>query len=167
MVLRHPPALDRIDIKILAALQADGRMTVRKLADLVGLSARPCLERLRRLEVAGVIAGYQAVIDVARLSRPITVFAEIALERHGLSRAFERRIRTIEELVECWQVSGTFDYLAKIVCADIVRYEAITGALIDDPGCGVARIVSQVGLRAVRRFDGYPVSLLTPNSSQS
>src|SRR5436190_22600735 len=108
MVTKRPPALDRIDIKILAALQRDGRSTNEKLAAAVALSPRACLERVRRLEAAGVIAGYQAVIELARLSKPITVFAEIALERLGHQQRFEKALLAIEEMVECWEVSGTF-----------------------------------------------------------
>jgi DNA-binding Lrp family transcriptional regulator len=70
MAAKRPPALDRIDVKILAALQRDGRSTIQKLAQAVGLSPRASLERVRRLEGAGVIAGYQAVVELARLARP-------------------------------------------------------------------------------------------------
>ena len=83
MAVKRPPALDRIDIKILAALQRDGRSTNEKLASTVALSPRACLERVRRLEAAGIIVGYQALIDLALLSKPVTVFAEITLERLG------------------------------------------------------------------------------------
>ncbi len=160
MGLKRPPALDRIDIRILAVLQRDGRATVQKIAEKVSLSPRACLERVRRLEAAGVIVGYQAVIAVELLSQPVTVFAEIALEKHGQHDRFERRLATIEEAVECWEVSGTFDYLARFTCADLAQYEALTAGLIDDPTLGVARIVSHVALRPVRRFVGYPESLL-------
>lgn len=162
MAAKRPPALDRIDIKILAALQRDGRMTIRKLADAVGLSARPCLERVRRLEAAGIIAGYRAVIDIARLSHPVTVFAEIALEKQERQDEFERRLGAIEEVVECWEVTGTSDYLARFVCADLAQYEALTNALIDDRALGVSRVVSHIVLRPVGRFRGYPMSLLAP-----
>ncbi len=77
---KRQPALDRIDIKILALLQRNGRSTIQKLAETVGLSPRPCLERVRRLENAGIIAGYQAVVTLELLSRPLTIFAEIVLE---------------------------------------------------------------------------------------
>jgi DNA-binding Lrp family transcriptional regulator len=160
MVAKRPPALDRIDVKILAALQRDGRSTVQKLAQAVGLSPRAALERVRRLEAAGVIAGYQAVIELRHLSRPITVFAEIILEKQANRGRFEKRIGAIEEVVECWEVSGTVDYLARFVSPDLASYEELTSELIDDEGLGVARIVSHVVLRAVRRFAGYPESLL-------
>jgi len=158
----RPPALDRIDIKILAALQADGRSTITRLAEQVGLSPRPCLERVRRLEAAGIIAGYAALLDLELLARPVTVFAEIALEKHARQSRFERHLETIEEAVECWQVSGAFDYLIRFVCADVARYEALTAALIEDPDLAIARIVSHVALRPVRRFRGFPMSLIAP-----
>ena len=160
MTVRRSPALDRIDIKIMAALQGNGRSTIQKLAETVGLTPRPCLERVRRLEAAGIIVGYQAMIDLDRLSRPVTVFGEIVLEKHGRHDQLEKRLATIEEIVECWEVSGDFDYLARFVCVDLASYEALTAKLIDDPHLGVARIVSHIALRPVRRFAGYPTSLL-------
>ena len=156
----RPRPLDAIDLKILATLQRDGRMTVQKLASVVGLTPRPCLERVRRLEAAGIIVGYQAVLALEKLGRPITVFAQIALESHGQRDRFERRLKGIDEIVECFEVSGAFDYLARCLCADIARYEALTADLIDDPGLGVARITSVIALRPVRRLQGYPEALL-------
>ena len=160
MAVKRTPALDRIDIKILATLQRHGRATNQKLAQTVGLSPRACLERVRKLEAAGVITGYQAVVEIAQVAGPINVFAEIMLEKQARQSRFEQRIATIEEMVECWQVSGEVDYLARFVCADLATYEALTSELIDDPNLGVARIVSHVALRPIRRFGGYPESLL-------
>ena len=152
--------LDAIDIKILAALQQEGRMTVQKLAGKIGLSPRPCLERVRRLEADGVIAGYRAVIAIERLSKPVTVIADIALQSQARRDRVEKRLAAIDEVVECWEVSGAFDYVARFVCADLSRYEAITTELLDDETLGVARLVSQIVLRPVRRFAGYPTALL-------
>jgi len=160
MNARRPPALDQIDIKILAALQRDGRQTVEKLAKMVDLSSRACLERVRRLEAAGIIAGYRAVVELAQLSRPVNVFAEIVLEKQAQQGQLERRLAAIEEVVECWEVSGTVDYIARFVCPDLASYQALTTKMIDDPNLGIARIVSHVALRAVRPFSGYPESLL-------
>jgi DNA-binding Lrp family transcriptional regulator len=158
----RPPALDAIDLKILALLQRDGRSTVQKLASRVGLSPRACLERVRRLEGAGVIAGYQAVIELRLLSRPVNVFAEIILEKQANRSRFEKRLAAIDAVIECWEVSGSVDYIARIVCADLTAYEELTSELIDDPGLRVARVVSHVVLRPVRRFSGYPERLLAP-----
>jgi DNA-binding Lrp family transcriptional regulator len=160
MAAKRPPALDRIDIKILAALQRHGRLTNQKLANTVGLSPRACLERVRKIEAAGIITGYQAVIEIAQVARPINVFAEIVLERQAHRSRFERQLAAIEEVVECWEVSGTVDYLARFVCPDLTTYETLTSGLIDDANLGVARIVSHVALRPIRRFTGYPESLL-------
>jgi Lrp/AsnC family transcriptional regulator of ectoine degradation len=161
MAAKRPPALDRIDVKILAALQREGRSTIQKLAETIGLSPRASLERVRRLEASGIIAGYQAVVDLSRLARPVNVFAEIVLEKQANSGRLEKRLNAIDEIVECWEVSGTVDYVARFVCADIATYEELTSALIEDPNLGVARIVSHVALRPVRRFSGYPESLLS------
>jgi len=160
MNAKRPPALDQIDIKILAALQRDGRQTVEKLAKMVDLSSRACLERVRRLEAAGIIAGYRAVVELAQLSRPVNVFAEIVLEKQAQQGQLERRLAAIEEVVECWEVSGAVDYIARFVCPDLASYQALTTKMIDDPNLGIARIVSHVALRAVRPFSGYPESLL-------
>ena len=162
MPVKSARGLDAIDVKILAALQRDGRTTIQKLADAVGLTARPCLERVRRLKSAGIIIGYQAVIDLDKLSRPVTVISEIVLASQARRDQVERRFRQIDELVECWEVSGAFDYVARIVCADLASYESITADLIGDPTLGVARIVSHIVLRPVRRFAGYPSELLAP-----
>jgi len=160
MAAKRLPALDRIDVKILAALQRDGRSTIQKLAETIGLSPRATLERVRRLETSGVIAGYQAVVELGRLARPVNVFAEIFLEKHANSARFEKRLAALDEVVECWEVSGTVDYMARFVCADLAAYEELTSGLIDDPNLGVGRIVSHVALRPIRRFTGYPESLL-------
>jgi DNA-binding Lrp family transcriptional regulator len=159
MAPKRSPALDRIDIKILAALQRDGRMTIEKLAGIAGLTPRPCLERVRRLEAAGIIAGYQAVLALEKLSKPVTIFAEIIMDKQGRSDRLEKRLASIDEMVECWEVSGDLDYLARFVCSDLARYEALTAALLDDESVGVARIVSHIALRPVRRFSGYPTAL--------
>ncbi len=161
MAAKRPPSLDRIDIRILAALQRDGRMTNQKLAEMVALSPRASLERVRRLEAAGVISGYQAVVELRELTRPVNVFVEIVLEKQANRRRFEKRIGALDEVVECWEVSGNVDYVARFVCADMVAYEEITAALLDDTSLGVARVVSHVALRPVRRFGGYPESLLS------
>jgi DNA-binding Lrp family transcriptional regulator len=164
MAARRPPALDKVDIHILAALQRDGRSTIQNLAEKVALSPRACLERVRRLEAAKIITGYQAVIDIAALSRPVNVFAEIILDKQARQAGFEQRLLRIDAVVECWQVGGTVDYIARFVCPDLAVYEALTTRLIEDSNLGVARIISHVALRPIRRFAGYPESLLAPTT---
>lgn len=149
--------LDAIDLRILRELQADGRITNQALSEKVGLSARPCLERVRRMEREGLIRGYRARLDLRRIQSAVMVLAEIALDRQGREArlAFERRLRETPEVIECFEVSGAFDYIAKIVCRDLTAYQDLTEGWIDDAVLGVARIQSNVVLRPISE-DGVP-----------
>lgn len=151
--------LDSLDLKILAALQAEGRLTNQKLADQVGLSASACHTRVRRLESEGFITGYRAILKPEKLGRPLTVFALIALERHGRQglRAFETHLTGLPEVVECVELSGQYDYLVRFVCPDVETYQALTERLIDHPELGVGQIVSNVVMRTVLPLSGIPV----------
>ncbi|MCH2996973.1 Lrp/AsnC ligand binding domain-containing protein, partial [Listeria monocytogenes] len=80
---------------------------------------------------------------------PVTIFAEIAMEKLGRQDRLEKRLRSIEEVVECWEISGDLDYLARFVCRDVTRYQALTNSLIDDPELGVRRITSHIAMRPI------------------
>lgn len=151
--------LDQIDLRILSALQEDGRITNQALSEQVGLSARPCLDRVRRLERDGVIVRYQAVLDLRRLQSCITVLAQIAMERHGRDsrQLFERRLANTPEVVECFEVSGEFDYIAKLICPDIDAYQELTQGWIDDTELGVTRVTSNIVLRPVGEPSAPPL----------
>jgi Lrp/AsnC family leucine-responsive transcriptional regulator len=135
-------------------------MTIQKLAGMVGLSARPCLERVRHLQAAGIIATIQAVIDLDLVSKPVTVFTELSLTRQARQERIEARLEAMDEAVESWEITGTSDYLVRFVCEDLSRYEALTNELLRDRRLGVARLISHIVLRPVSRFAGYPASLL-------
>src|SRR6185312_1147457 len=111
----NAPKLDRIDLKILAQLQRTGRITNVELADAVGLSPSPCLTRVKRLEQVGYISGYGAQIDLKKLGDFVTVFTEVTLQDHRSSDfvRFESKIRNVDEIMECYLVSGGYDYLLK------------------------------------------------------
>ncbi|HVJ55610.1 MAG TPA: Lrp/AsnC family transcriptional regulator [Aliidongia sp.] len=149
--------LDQIDLKILTELQRQGRITNQRLSELIGLSARPCLERVRQLEAAGYIAHYRAILDIEALPDLVAAFAEITLKSQATQAlaAFERRIADCAEVVECYLVGGQFDYLAQIVCPSIDRYNELTTAWIDDPDLPVGRIVSNFIIKPIRQFSGY------------
>lgn len=158
--------LDQIDLRILRELQLDGRITNQALSEKVGLTARPCLERVRRLEKDGLIQRYRAHLDIRKVQPCIFVLAEIALERQGRDgrQLFERRLRATPEVVECWEVSGTFDYIAKLVCPDLSAYQDLTQSWIDDPDLGVARVQSNVVLRPVRDAAPFPLFEADPTT---
>lgn len=119
--------LDAIDRLILAELQRDGRLTNQDLADRVGLSPSPCLRRVRRLEEAGVIAGYRAVVSPKAVDLEITAFVRLRLASHegATVDAVEERLRAIPQIVEAHLLAGDWDYLVRIVTPDFEAYEAL------------------------------------------
>ena len=118
-------ALDAVDRKILVQLQANGRMSLAELADKVGLSASPCLRRVRMLEKAGVISRYVAVLDQRAVGLPVSVFVSIKLERQKQD-ALDRFAKAIErwpEVLECYLMTGPRDYWLRVVVPDLAAYE--------------------------------------------
>lgn len=116
--------IDDTDRRILRALQDDGRLTVRQLAAKVHLTPTPVYERLRRLEASGLITGYHATLDSARLGMGFTVFCNVKLTQINaeIHRDFAQRVAAIAEVAECYNVSGTWDYLLKIRVPDMRAY---------------------------------------------
>ncbi|RXV64618.1 AsnC family transcriptional regulator [Roseovarius sp. A46] len=140
--------LDRIDIRILAELQRNGRITNVELADLVHLSPSPCLTRVKKLQKSGYITGYSALINVAKLGETLTVFTEFTLKNHrqiDFAR-FQESLEKIENCVECHLISGGYDYLAKFVTAGISDYQEIIEELIDR-NSGIDRYFSFVVMK--------------------
>lgn len=124
--------LDGFDRKILAIVAEDGRISVTDLARRVGLSKTPCQVRLRRLVTSGVIRGFRAVIDPARLGLDHVAFAEVKLSdtREAALEAFNAAVRRIPEVEECHMIASSFDYLLKVRTADIRRYRLVLGERI-------------------------------------
>lgn len=124
--------LDHFDHRILAALAQDGRMTITELAAHVGLSKTPCHLRLRRLVDGGVIRGFRAVIDPARLGVDHVAFAEVKLSdtREAALDEFNAAVVRIPEVEECHMIASSFDYLLKVRTADIRRYRQVLGERI-------------------------------------
>jgi Lrp/AsnC family leucine-responsive transcriptional regulator len=118
--------LDRIDRKILAAMQRNGRISNLELADLVGLSPTPCSRRVRRLEESGLITGHVTLLDQAMLGLKLTAYIGISMDRHTPDRFenFEAQVRDYPEVMECSVVTGqSSDYLLKAVVPDMAYYE--------------------------------------------
>lgn len=151
-------SLDRIDRKILAALQADGRLTNQALSDRVALSPSACLARVRRLEREGFIQGYHARLDPFSIEVGLVLFAEVVLRSQGADdlAEFDKIISVIPQIVEASHVSGNYDYLLKVVVADLDEWARITERLTANGG-GVDRITTLVLLHKPKIFVGYPV----------
>ena len=153
--------MDKKDRNILTTLQANARITNQDLAEAVHLSPSPCLQRVRKLEQAGVIGPYLTQVNLPKICRSITVFATLTLRNHEMDefRQVEAAIRAIPEAVECHKVSGSFDYLVKFVCRDIERYHALSDELLQK-GAGAIRLSSHVMLDKTKEFTGYPLERL-------
>ena len=129
--------IDAKDLQIIRELQQDGRLTNQELAARVNLSPSPCLRRVRLLEEAGVITGYSADVDPRACGLSITAFIRIALQRHERDAVanFEHGIRRIDEILDCYLLTGEADYLLRVVVADLEEYERfVRGRLHAIPG---------------------------------
>lgn len=124
--------LDDFDRRIIAALVEDGRMTVTDLAAQVGLSKTPCQVRLKRLQEFGVIRGFRAIVDPAKLGMDHIAFTEVKLSdtREAALGEFNAAVRRIPEVEECHMLASNFDYLLKVRTADIRRYRMVLGEKI-------------------------------------
>ncbi|QIE57808.1 Lrp/AsnC family transcriptional regulator [Pikeienuella piscinae] len=125
-------ALDDRDIRILAVLSREGRISKTALAQRVNLSTTPCAERLKRLEESGLIRAYRAEIALAAVAPHVTVFVTVELESHRAEtfQIFERAITARDEIVACWALGGGFDYLMQIVTVDIDAYQRLIDGLL-------------------------------------
>lgn len=154
------PHLDRIDRKILVALQEDARLTNQALSERVALSPSACLARVRRLEREGVIQGYHARLDPFTLDIGLVLYADITLKGHTtveLAR-FEEAIAAHPQVIEASHVTGSFDYILKVVVADMLEWTQIAESLASGD-LGVDRINTHVVMRKPKFFVGYPIRI--------
>jgi DNA-binding Lrp family transcriptional regulator len=150
--------LDSIDRRLLAELQAEGRVTNVDLAKRVGLTAPPCLRRVRALEEAGVIRGYHADLDASRLGFTITVFAMVSLKSQAEEdlKAFENHIKALPEVRECHMLNGEIDFILKIVSKDLQSFqEFLTSKLTPAPN--VASVKTSLTIRTAKQIPGVPL----------
>jgi Lrp/AsnC family transcriptional regulator of ectoine degradation len=158
--------LDQIDLKILDAVQRDGRITKLALADKVGLSPTPCWMRLRKLEKAGIVTGYHARIAMRAVAPVATVLMEVTLASHRQADfdRFERVIRDVPEIVACWSVGGGVDYLLKVMARDIDAYQRLVDTLLERE-IGIDRYFTYIVTKTVKEEVALPVVDLLPVSS--
>jgi Lrp/AsnC family transcriptional regulator of ectoine degradation len=153
--------LDDRDLKMLAILREEGRISKAELAKRINLSAAPCWERLKRLEDAGIITGYRAEVSVRKLAAHIVVFMAVELEQHRADdfALFERAIAPLDEVVACWAVGGGFDYILQIVTRDIDSYQRLVDHLLE-ARTGLTRYFTYVVTKPVKQSARLPLGLL-------
>lgn len=143
--------IDEFDLRILRALADDGRLSVQKLSEAVGLSPSPVARRLSRLEEQGFISGYAALIDEVRLGFGVSVFVSVKLDRQvdDALASFEKAIGMMSEVVDCWLMTGNRDYLLRVVTRDMAEFEQFLTAKLTKLS-PVAEIESSIPLRRVK-----------------
>ena len=150
---RPLPTLDAIDHRILDILRKEGRITYQALSERVHLTPRPCQERVRKLEAAGIIRGYHAHIDPAATARSVIVHAQIALASQSgraAQQAFEAEVKRRPEVLDCRLVSGPFDYLVRLAFPDLEAYRALTNDWLAREAFRIDKIVGSPELQAVK-----------------
>ena len=154
-----PARLDAIDRQILEELQEDGRITNVELARRVGISAPPCLRRVRALEQAGYIKGYRALLDEKRLGYEVTVFAMVHLTSQAEAdlKAFEDFVRAQPLVRECWMLSGEIDFILKCVAPDLKTFQAFVAELTAAPH--VRNVKTSLTLRNSKDAAMVPLNL--------
>jgi DNA-binding Lrp family transcriptional regulator len=149
---------DAIDLKLLSELQKDGRVTNVELAGKVGLTAPPCLRRMRTLEQSGAIKGYHADIDPAALGYSIMVFAMVSLKSQAEEdlKAFETHVRSLPNVRECHMLNGEIDFILKIVAHDLQSFqEFLTSQLTSAPN--VSSVKTSLTIRTAKDEPGVPI----------
>ena len=144
--------IDQFDIQILRVLSRDGRISLQDLSECIGLSTTPTARRVRRLEKAGIITGYAALIDETALGFDVSVFVSVQLERQvdDALATFEAAVQQFPEVVDCWLMTGDRDYLLRIATTGLKEFEEfLVGRLTRVPG--VASIQSSIPLRRVKQ----------------
>ena len=156
-----PLKLDAIDLKILDAVQRDGRITKLALAERVGLSPTPCWIRLNRLEKAGIVAGYHARISMRTIAPVATVLMEITLGSHRQADfdRFEKAIRDIPEIIACWSLGGGVDYILKVMTRDIDAYQRLVDSLLERE-IGIDRYFTYIVTKTVKDDIVLPIGEL-------
>ena len=150
--------LDRIDRRILHDLQADGRMTNVELARRAGISAPPCLRRVRALEKAGLIKGYHAEVNSEALGFTVTIFAQVGLSSQAETdlKAFEALMASYPEVRECHMLAGEADFLLRIVATDWDAYQRFLTTKLT-PAPNVSHVKSALAIRSSKSEPGVPI----------
>ncbi|MEZ5532310.1 MAG: Lrp/AsnC family transcriptional regulator [Steroidobacteraceae bacterium] len=160
--------LDRIDARIIAELQADGRLSVVELGERIGLTGTPCARRVRQLEQRGVIAGYTAIVDRVKLGLNVQAFIQVKLDHHTdeTVESFERALAAIEQVVSCHATTGEYDFMLQVIAPDL---EALSALVLKQllKITGVRDVHSSIVLDTVKHSARLPVGHLANYRSDS
>ncbi len=129
--------LDEVDLKILRQLQENSRLTTKELAAIVHLSPTPVFERVKRLEREGYIKKYMAVLDAEKLNRGFVVFCNVSMKQHTFenSQRIMAAVQNIPEIVECYNISGNYDFMLKIFVENMKHYQEFVLRILGDLDC--------------------------------
>lgn len=154
--------LDRLDARILAELQLDGRRSVVELGERVGLTGTPCARRVKQLEQSGVILGYTAILDPVRLGLNVQAFVQVKLERHTDQNVeeFERELAALEQVVSCHATTGEYDFMLQVVTPDLDALSTLVLKKLLKIPC-VRDVHSSIVLNTVKRSVRAPLGHLS------
>ena len=153
-------SLDKIDLKIISILQSEGRISNVELSNQIGISAPPCLRRVRALEENGYIAGYHADVDALKMGFGVTVFAMVGLHSQAEAdlQAFEKMVMDWPEVRECHMLNGEIDFILKCVSADLASFQNfLTRELTPAPN--VAHVRTSLTIRQSKNISGVPIDI--------
>ena len=150
--------LEPVDLRILAALQQDGRLTNQALSAEVGLSTSPCWRRVRQLEEDGVIQGYAALLDRRRIGLGVLAFIRVRIDSHSTAEAeeFSESVRQLPEVVACYSIAGDSDFLLQVVAPDLDSYADFAMAVVRRLP-GIKEMQTMFVLKEIKPFKGFPL----------
>jgi len=150
--------LEPVDLRILAALQQDGRLTNQALSTEVGLSTSPCWRRVRQLEEDGVIQGYAALLDRRRIGLGVLAFIRVRIDSHSAAEAeeFSDSVRQLPEVVACYSIAGDSDFLLQVVAPDLDSYADFAMAVVRRLP-GIKEMQTMFVLKEIKPFKGFPL----------
>ncbi|HKQ84961.1 MAG TPA: Lrp/AsnC family transcriptional regulator [Steroidobacteraceae bacterium] len=150
--------LDRMDARIIAELQKDGRLSVVELGERIGLTGTPCARRVKQLEQSGVIVGYTAIVDPGRLGLKVQAFVQVKLDRHTDENVdlFERELAALDQVVSCQAITGEYDFMLQVVVPDLEKLSELVLKRLLKIAC-VRDVHSSVVLDTVKRSVRVPL----------
>lgn len=152
------PVLTTTDVRILTALQQDGRITNQTLADQIGMSASPCWRRVRQLEEHRYIQGYRAVLDRRKIGLGVMVFVRISIGHHSEAEAkkYEEQVMLLEDVVACYSIGGDADFLLQVVARDLDSFADFAMSVVRRLP-GIKEMQSMFVLKEIKPFVSFPV----------